>query len=217
MLTLQDITVSLGGNVILDRATAAIPPKSRVGLVGRNGAGKSTLLKVMTGQIEPDGGSFSYPNTTRVGYLAQDAPGGSVTPIETVLAADKERLDLLAEAETAEDPHRIADIHDRLTLIDAHGAPARAARILAGLGFDEATQNQPMDSFSGGWRMRVSLARALYMNPTFLILDEPTNHLDLEACVWLESKLAEFKKILLMVSHSQDFLNNVCTNIIDLQ
>ncbi|MEQ9445275.1 MAG: ABC-F family ATP-binding cassette domain-containing protein [Rhodospirillaceae bacterium] len=217
MLTLQDITVRLGGNVIRDRATAAIPPKSRVGLVGRNGAGKSTLLKVMTGQIEPDGGSFSYPNTTRVGYLAQDAPGGSVTPIETVLAADKERLDLLAEAETAEDPHRIADIHDRLTLIDAHGAPARAARILAGLGFDEATQNQPMDSFSGGWRMRVALGALLFSEPELLLLDEPSNHLDLEAELWLESFLKNYPATLVVVSHERDLLNNVVDHILHVQ
>ncbi len=217
MLTLQDITVRLGGNVILDRATAAIPPKSRVGLVGRNGAGKSTLLKVMTGQIEPDGGSFSYPNSTRVGYLAQDAPGGSVTPIETVLAADKERLNLLAEAETAEDPHRIADIHDRLTMIDAHGAPARAARILAGLGFDEATQNQPMDSFSGGWRMRVALGALLFSEPELLLLDEPSNHLDLEAELWLESFLKNYPATLVVVSHERDLLNNVVDHILHVQ
>lgn len=217
MLTLQDITVRLGGNVILDQASAALPPKSRVGLIGRNGAGKSTLLKVMTGQIEPDGGTFKHPKDIRMGYLAQDAPSGSVTPIETVLAADQERLALLQEAEIAEDPHRIADIHDRLTVIDAHGAPARAARILAGLGFDEATQNQAMDSFSGGWRMRVALGALLFSEPDLLLLDEPSNHLDLEAELWLESFLKTYPATLVVVSHERDLLNTVVDHILHVQ
>jgi ATP-binding cassette subfamily F protein 3 len=217
MLTLQDITVRLGGNVILDGASAALPAKSRVGLVGRNGAGKSTLLKVITGQIDPDSGTVEVPRRARVGYVAQETPGGPATPIETVLSADQERTQLLAEADTAENAHRIAEIHERLNVIDAHGAPARAARILAGLGFDENAQNQPLSSFSGGWRMRVALASLLFSEPDLLLLDEPSNHLDLEAELWLESFLKSYPATLVIVSHERDLLNTVVDHILHVQ
>lgn len=217
MLTVQDITVRLGGNIILDGASAALPTKSRVGLIGRNGAGKSTLLKVITGQIEPDTGSVEIPKRSRMGYVAQEAPGGPETPLEIVLAADTERATLLEEAETSEDPHRIADVHDRLTAIDAHGAPSRAARILAGLGFDEEAQHQPMSSFSGGWRMRVALAALLFSEPDLLLLDEPSNHLDLEAELWLETFLKSYPATLVVVSHERDLLNNVVDHILHVQ
>ena len=180
MLTLGSITLRLGGHLILDKASAALPPKARVGLVGRNGAGKSTLLKVIAGVYEADEGSSDTPSGTRIGYVAQEAPGGTATPFETVLAAATERAELLAEAEHEDDPHRIGEIHERLTIIDAHDAPARASRILAGLGFSEPAQHQPLDSFSGGWRMRVALAALLFSEPELLLLDEPSNHLDLE-------------------------------------
>ncbi len=186
MLTIDGITLRLGGHLVLDHASAALPARARVGLVGRNGAGKSTLLKVIAGVYEADEGSIDTPSGTRIGYVAQEAPGGAATPFETVLAAATERAELLAEAEHAHDPHRIGEIHERLTMIDAHGAPARASRILAGLGFPEDQQHQPLDSFSGGWRMRVALAALLFSEPELLLLDEPSNHLDLEAAVWLE-------------------------------
>ena len=124
---------------------------------------------------------------------------------------------MLAEAEHAHDPHRIGEIHERLNAIDAHGAPARAARILAGLGFHEETQHRPLDSFSGGWRMRVALAALLFSEPDLLLLDEPSNHLDLEAALWLESFLKSYRGSLIVVSHERDLLNNVVDHILHLE
>lgn len=217
MLSFNDITVRLGGRTILDRASAALPPRSRVGLIGRNGAGKSTLMKAIIRQIEPDGGSIEMPRGTRLGYIAQEAPSGSATPFETVLAADTERAVLLAESETCEDPDRLGDVHDRLIAIDAYSAPARAGRILLGLGFDEEMQNRPLDSYSGGWKMRVALGALLFSAPDLLLLDEPSNHLDLEATLWLENFLKEYRATILVISHERDLLNNVVDHILHLE
>jgi ATP-binding cassette subfamily F protein 3 len=216
MLNINDITVRLGGRTIIDHATAKLPPRGRIGLIGRNGAGKSTLIRVIAGMLEPDTGSVDMPRGARLGYIAQEAPSGSGTPIETVLAADLERARLMAELETCEDHGHIAEIHERLITIDAHSAPARAARILVGLGFDEDAQNQPLDSFSGGWKMRVALASLLFSAPDLLLLDEPSNHLDLEAVLWLEDFLISYPATILLVSHERDFLNNVVDHILHL-
>ena len=217
MLNLTDITVRLGGHPVLDRASAALPPASRVGLVGRNGAGKSTLLRVVTGQLEPDEGEVEMPKSARIGYLAQEAPAGSASPFETVLAADAERTRLLADAERTSDAGTLAEIHERLNAIDAHAAPARAAKILVGLGFDEAMQARPLESFSGGWRMRVALAALLFSQPDLLLLDEPSNHLDLESTLWLEGFLKAYRGTMLVVSHERDLLNNVVDHVLHLE
>ncbi|GLT01303.1 glycosyl transferase family 1 [Sphingobium jiangsuense] len=217
MLTINDITVRLGGRVILDRTSASLPPRARVGLIGRNGAGKSTLMKTIIGQIDPDGGGIDMPRGTRIGYIAQEAPSGSATPFETVLAADAERAALLAESETCDDPHRLGDIHDRLIAIDAYSAPARAGRILTGLGFDEEMQQRPLDSYSGGWKMRVALGALLFSAPDLLLLDEPSNHLDLEASLWLENFLKDYRATILIISHERDLLNNVVDHILHLE
>ncbi|MGA8688530.1 MAG: ABC-F family ATP-binding cassette domain-containing protein [Methyloceanibacter sp.] len=217
MLTLEGITLRLGGHLVLDRASASLPPKSHVGLVGRNGAGKSTLLKVIAGLYEADDGTIEAPSGMRIGYVAQEAPGGAATPFATVLATATERALLLAEAEHSKDPHRIGEIHERLNAIDAHGAPARAARILAGLGFDEDAQHRALNTFSGGWRMRVALAALLFSEPDLLLLDEPSNHLDLEAALWLESFLKSYRSSLIVVSHERDLLNNVVDHILHLE
>ena len=216
MLNLTGITVRLGGRTIIDDATAKLPPRGRIGLIGRNGAGKSTLVRVIAGMLEPDSGSVAMPRGSRLGYIAQEAPGGDATPFETVLAADTERAALIAESENCTDGDRLAEVHERLIAIDAHSAPARAARILAGLGFDEEAQNRPLESFSGGWRMRVALAALLFSQPDLLLLDEPSNHLDLEAVLWLEDFLRSYPATILLVSHERDFLNNVVDHILHL-
>jgi ATP-binding cassette subfamily F protein 3 len=217
MLTIAGITVRLGGRTILDKATAAILPRSRVGLIGRNGAGKSTLMKAMIGQLEPDDGEIEMPRGTRLGYIAQEAPSGSATPFETVLAADTERAALMAEAESCHDPDRLGHVYDRLLAIDAYTADARAARVLLGLGFDEEMQRRPLDSYSGGWKMRVALAALLFSEPDVLLLDEPSNHLDLEATLWLESFLKSYPGTLIVISHERDLLNNVVDTIAHLE
>ena len=217
MLTINGITVRLGGRIILERATAAIPPGAHVGLIGRNGAGKSTLMKAIIGQIDPDEGAIELPRRTRLGYIAQEAPAGTASPFETVLAADTERARLMLESETCDDPNRLGDLHERLLAIDAYTAPARAARILLGLGFDEEMQARPLDSYSGGWKMRVALAALLFSEPDLLLLDEPSNHLDLEATMWLESFLKSYPGTLLVISHERDLLNNVVDSILHLE
>ncbi|WP_239806801.1 ribosomal protection-like ABC-F family protein [Croceicoccus hydrothermalis] len=216
MLNIKDITVRLGGRSILDGASASLPPRGRVGLVGRNGAGKSTLVRVIADMLEPDGGSIEMPKGSRIGYIAQEAPAGQATPFDTVLAADTERAALMEESESCTEPVRLAEVHERLLAIDAYSAPARASRILVGLGFDEAAQHRPLDSFSGGWRMRVALASLLFSAPDLLLLDEPSNHLDLEAVLWLEDFLKSYPATILLVSHERDFLNNVVDYILHL-
>jgi ATP-binding cassette subfamily F protein 3 len=181
MLTIDGVTVRLGGRTILERASATVPVGARVGLIGRNGAGKSTLMKALIGEIEPDDGDITKPSRARIGYIAQEAPSGTMTPEEVVLASATERAELLAELETCTDMDRMGDVHDRLLAIDAYSAPARAAKILNGLGFDEEMQQRPVESFSGGWKMRIALGALLFSEPEILLLDEPSNHLDLEA------------------------------------
>jgi ATP-binding cassette subfamily F protein 3 len=212
LLAIDDLTLRMGARTLLDRADLAVAPGMRVGLVGRNGAGKSTLLKAIAGDIDVDGGQIRLAATARLGRVKQEAPAGAQSLLETVLAADEERTSLLARLDDAP-PEELGDIHERLLTIDADSAPARAAIILSGLGFDETAQARSVDEFSGGWRMRVALAAALFANPDLLLLDEPTNHLDLEATLWLESWLAKFPGAAIVVSHDR-FLLDRCVGAI---
>ena len=216
MISISDLTVRVAGRLLIENASVSIPDGMKAGLVGRNGAGKSTLFRVLTGALAPETGTVSLPKRARIGQVAQEAPGTEDPLIDIVLAADKERAALLAEAETAKDPDRIAEIHTRLADIDAHSAEARAASILSGLGFDEAAQKRPASSFSGGWRMRVALAAVLFSEPDLLLLDEPTNYLDLEGTLWLEDYIRRYPYSVIIISHDRDLLNTAANAIVHL-
>jgi ATP-binding cassette, subfamily F, member 3 len=216
MLQISELTYRLGPRLLFDSASVMLPERARVGFVGRNGAGKTTLFRLIAGEIASEGGTISIPRGARMGRVEQEAPGGDGKLVDFVLAADIERTSLLEEAETAQDPHRIAEIHLRLADIEAHAAPARAAEILAGLGFDEAAQNRALKEFSGGWRMRVALAAVLFSQPDLLLLDEPTNYLDLEGSLWLIDYLTRYPATIVVISHDRDLLNDVCDHIVHL-
>jgi ATP-binding cassette subfamily F protein 3 len=217
MLHINDLSYRIEGRLLFAKATTGIPRGHKVGLVGRNGSGKTTLLRLIAGELSPDEGSISVPRATRIGAVAQEAPGGPDSLIDFVLSADRERMRLLGEAATADDPGRIAEIHERLSDIGAHAAPARAARILAGLGFSEGAQQRPCSDLSGGWRMRVALAAMLFREPDLLLLDEPTNYLDLEGSLWLQDYLHDYPHSVLIVSHDRELLNRSVTSILHLQ
>lgn len=216
MLHINNLTYRIDGRLLISDASIAIPSGHKVGIVGRNGTGKTTLLKLITGDLAIDDGTISWPKTQRVGHVAQEVPSGETSLIDIVLEADVERHSLLQEAETTRDPARISDIQLRLIDIDAHSAPARAATILAGLGFDDVAQQRHASEFSGGWRMRVALAAALFSAPDILLLDEPSNYLDLEGTLWLETFLRTYPHTVLMVSHNRELLNKSVTHILHL-
>jgi ATP-binding cassette subfamily F protein 3 len=216
MLHINDLTYRLGPRLLFDGATAALPDRARVGFVGRNGTGKTTLFRMISGELGPESGTITLPRLARLGRVEQEAPGGPGKLVDFVLDADKERSALLVEAETATDPHRIAEIQTRLVDIDAHAAPARAAGILAGLGFDHEAQQRSLSEFSGGWRMRVALAAVLFSQPDILLLDEPTNYLDLEGTLWLIDYLAHYPATVLVISHDRDLLDEVADHILHL-
>ena len=216
MLILSDITYRLGPRLLLDKASATIQTGSRVGFVARNGTGKTTLFRMIRNELAPETGTITLGKGLRIGAVAQEAPGGPESLIEVVLAADTERAALLTEADTATDPARISEIHVRLADIGAHAAPARAATILHGLGFDAEAQARPCSSYSGGWRMRVALAAVLFTEPDLLLLDEPTNYLDLEGTLWLMDYLERYPHTVLVISHDRDLLNQSVDQILHL-
>ncbi len=217
MIKLHDISYSVEGRPLLENASATIPAGHKVGLVGRNGTGKTTLFRLIRGELSLETGSIELPRQARIGGVAQEVPGNDISLLDTVLAADAERADLLAEAERADDPNRIAEIQTRLADIDAWSAEGRASSILKGLGFSPEKQQMPCSAFSGGWRMRVALAAVLFAQPDLLLLDEPTNYLDLEGAIWLESYLAKYPHTVIIVSHDRGLLNRAVGSILHLE
>ena len=217
MLQINSLTYRIGDRLLFDGASAHVPAGAKIGLVGRNGAGKSTLLALIQGTLAPESGTILVHPRARVMAVAQEAPSGNRSLLATVLDADQELRRLEVEAETAHEPHRIAEIHTRLADMGAHSAPARAAAILAGLGFDAAAQERPLDDFSGGWRMRVALAAVLFVAPDLLLLDEPSNYLDLEGVLWLESYLRTYPHSFILVSHDRALLNTAVNRILHLE
>ena len=217
MLVIDDLTVRIAGRTLIEGASVNVPTGARVGMVGRNGTGKSTLFNVIAGDYAAEHGSVTLPPRWRIGRLAQEAPNGPDSLTDVVLGADTERTALLSEAETATDPHRIAEIQTRLADIGAHAAPARAASILSGLGFSSADQERAVQEFSGGWRMRVALAATLFAQPDLLLLDEPTNYLDLEGTLWLQEHLARYPATLIVISHDRDLLDSAVGHILALE
>ena len=217
MLIIDNLSVRVAGRLLIDSASVRVPDGARIGLVGRNGSGKSTLFNVITGDVASEQGDVELPPRWRIGRLAQEAPNGPESLLDVVLAADIERTRLLAQAETEEDPHLIADIQTRLADTGAYAAPARAASILSGLGFSAADQERPCSEFSGGWRMRVALAATLFSEPDLLLLDEPTNYLDLEGTLWLQDHLARYPRTMIIISHDRDLLDTSVDFILALE
>ena len=217
MLHINGLTYRIGGRLLLEEAAVAIPEGHKVGIVGRNGVGKSTLFRLILGEIPSEGGSVTLPRNARIGTVAQEAPGGPESLLATVMAGDAELTALHAEAETATDPHRIAEIQTRLADMDAHSAESRAATILSGLGFTDEKQQGPCSALSGGWRMRVALAAALFARPDVLLLDEPTNYLDLEGAIWLKSFIRDYPHTIVLISHDRDLLNEAVGFILHLE
>jgi ATP-binding cassette subfamily F protein 3 len=216
MLQINDLVFDAWGRRFFDHASVTLPKDAHVGLVGRNGVGKSTLFRLILGELVPGSGEISLPRQARFGTVAQEHPATPVALLDTVLEADVERAALLAHLETAA-PEEMGEIYARLSAIDADRAPSRASEILAGLGFSQADLARPMAEFSGGWRMRVALAAALFAEPDLLLLDEPTNYLDLEGALWLEARLRKYPHTAIVISHDRELLNNSVDHILHLK
>ncbi len=216
MIDINNITVRIGSKVLLEQASTHIADGWKVGLVGHNGCGKSTLFRVLLGELETELGEVYFPSGSRVATVAQEQNETEMPIWDFVLAQDKERARLLQKLKTASE-EELGEIHEQLKIIGASSAEGRAAAILNGLGFANDDLRRPIKEFSGGWRMRLALAAALFQPSDILLLDEPTNHLDLEASIWLENHLRRYKGTLLLISHDRYILNDLCNYIIHFE
>ena len=219
MIEIKNLTLQRGSKTLLDNATATINPRQRVGLIGKNGTGKSSLFALIKGEIGQDKGDLLLPKTWKLAAVAQETPALDTAALDYVLQGDAELQHFqaaLAAAEAENDGMKQAELHAKLDEIDAYSAPARAAKLLSGLGFAQDEHAKPVKAFSGGWRMRLNLAQALMCRADLLLLDEPTNHLDLETVLWLENHLASLPCTQIIISHDRDFLNATTTQTLEL-
>lgn len=219
MITLNKINLRRGQHLLLEEVQWTIFHKQRIGLIGANGSGKSSLFAMLLGHIQPDSGELELPRRLKIASVAQETPAYAKSALTYVLEGDTELKQLehdLHIAEQKNDGAQIAMLHARMTEIDAYTAPARAAQLLNGLGFNKTEQEQAVSDFSGGWRVRLNLARALIAHSDILLLDEPTNHLDLDAIIWLENWLRLYKGTLLLISHDREFLDNIVDHIVHI-
>src|SRR5579872_754049 len=215
MLRIDNLVFDAWGRRFFDAASVTIPAGTKVGLVGRNGVGKSTLFRLIKGEFVAQGGDIELPKRARIGSVDQEHPATPVSLLDTILAADTRRDALHSQLEIAA-PEELAEIYHELNAIDADRAPARAAEILSGLGFASDDLHRAMAEFSGGWRMRVALAAALFAEPDLLLLDEPTNYLDLEGALWLEARLRRYPRTALVISHDRELLDHSVEAILHL-
>ncbi len=216
MIELRELSLRRGTKVLFERAELRIHPGQRVGVIGPNGCGKSSLFSLLQGELTPDQGELDLPSGWQLATVAQQTPSGTRSALDFVLDGDHAWRDLqgsMESARLADDGLHLAELHDAFEAIDGYRAESRAARLLLGLGFGSGEEQRPIDSFSGGWRMRLALAQALMCRSDLLLLDEPTNHLDLDAVIWLESWLRDYPGTLLLISHDRDFLDAIATHV----
>lgn len=219
MLQLQQITLRRGTKILLENASAQLNQKQRVGLVGRNGAGKSSLIALLTHELQEDHGSIQVPTNWQMAHLEQSLPATTLSAFDYAKSGDKAYLSIqqaIQAAEAADDHMALAQLYNDLTVIDGYRIDSRVAIILKGLGFTDDQMQQPVSTFSGGWQMRLQLARVLLSRSDWLLLDEPTNHLDLETIMWLEAWLNQYQGLLIVISHDRDFLDQVTTHTLSI-
>ena len=220
MIQAQNLSIRRGTKLLFDDANFQIHPTQKVGITGANGTGKSSLFSLILDQIHADVGECSYPDNWTIAHVSQAIPEGKQTALDFILDGDQELRDIqraINDAEKNDHGLVLAELHTQLDNIDGYSAEARASQLLSGLGFIQSDQSRTVNEFSGGWRMRLNLGRALMCRSDLLLLDEPTNHLDLDAIIWLESWLAAYRGTLLLISHDRDFLNNICSHIAHIE